>query len=114
MGFHVRQVYLDASKHFFIALAIATVGLIAFFLVWLAGCSILLPERGELYSATFGVATLLFILARAIKMSRDYGRYEKNWPKSVGQFETISYGSKRFNLSCLAVVIVLLVLLFIG
>ncbi|MDR0250118.1 MAG: hypothetical protein LBI35_02235 [Burkholderiales bacterium] len=113
MGFHIRRVYLDAQKHFFIASAIATAGLIVFFIIWIGGCSILLPKKVELYNTPFFIATMLFWIARAMKMSKDHDRYQKNWPQSVGQLETISYGSKRFKLSFLTVVIVLLVLIFI-
>jgi hypothetical protein len=110
-GSFVRRVYLDASKHCFIAFVIVTAELVTFFILFLPR----FPGGGEgLYGTSFCVATTLFFLARMIKIQRDIDKYNKNWPQSVGRLETISYGSKRFRLSLLAIVIILLVLLFIG
>jgi hypothetical protein len=106
---NVRRVYLDASKHCFVATAIvgmACVVLLFFFYF--------LPEGLEKnYSIPSFVAMLLFLLVRGIKIDKAIEKYEKNWPQSVGRLETINYGSKRFKLSFLAVVIVLLIMIII-
>jgi hypothetical protein len=111
-GSFVRRVYLDALKHYLIALVIVIAGLIVFFSALLF---FPFPERvEELYYISFGVSGMFFFFARLIKIEKAINRYDKNWPQSVGRLETISYGSKRFQFSCLAFVIVLLMLLVIG
>jgi transcriptional antiterminator Rof (Rho-off) len=51
---------------------------------------------------------------RIATISRDDMQNMEDRPQRAERFETISYGSKRFQFSCLAFVIVLLVLLVIG